>query len=202
MAGRLSTQVQTAKLSTRMPDEDDFFLKNIKAKGFCHVSLTTTPLIAQQNKQKNNMPKDCISLDALQQRMTTTLAAYIKTRQNQAFATFLIAQLIVEQPDLSLVEQELISVWNCLAQNKSKEKIVEVYSNFLNEVYDSKHISFFVMAHRTIDQVVNGDASSAASIQRLLVQVDKVVDVVQTVFKSAITLSIFETVQEIPQSTL
>jgi hypothetical protein len=57
----------------------------------------------------------------------------------------------VEQPDLSLVEQELISVWNCLAQNKSKEKIVEVYSNFLNEVYDSKHISFFVMAHRTID---------------------------------------------------
>jgi hypothetical protein len=43
MAGRLSTQVQTAKLSTRMPDEDDFFLKNIKAKGFCHVSLTTSP---------------------------------------------------------------------------------------------------------------------------------------------------------------
>jgi hypothetical protein len=37
------------------------------------------------------MPKDCISLDALQQRITTTLAAYIKTRQNQAFATFLIA---------------------------------------------------------------------------------------------------------------
>jgi hypothetical protein len=39
MAGRLSTQVQSAKTTTSMADEDDFFLKNIKAKGFCHVSL-------------------------------------------------------------------------------------------------------------------------------------------------------------------
>ena len=76
--------------------------------------------------------------------MNTALALYNQSRQQQAFATFVISQLIKEQPDLSVVEQELISIWCCLEQYKRTELIVEVYSNFLNEVYDNIHIRFFV----------------------------------------------------------
>lgn len=101
---------------------------------------------------------------------------------------------------MSLVEQELISVWNCLENFKKTELIVEVYSNFLNEIYDIHHIKFFVQTHRVIDQVVNGDASIDANLKKFQVQVDKVVDIVTTVFKTPAAMSIFD--QEIPHATL
>ena len=47
--------------------------------------------LEEREAQRAELRRIIEDLDALQQRMTTTLAAYIKTRQNQAFATFLIA---------------------------------------------------------------------------------------------------------------
>lgn len=41
------------------------------------------------------MPRDkCLSIDILQPKMNAYLANYIQTKQSQAFATFVISQLI------------------------------------------------------------------------------------------------------------
>lgn len=52
-----------------------------------------------------------------------------------------------------------------------------------------------------IDQIVNGDQSSG-HLSELYVQVDKVVDIVDQIFKNSSALSLFEGTQmlEVPQA--
>ena len=73
------------------------------------------------------------------------------------------------------------------------------------------HIYFFVQSHRIIDQVVNGDMSNTggdngviSNLNNLYVKVERVVDIVEDIFKTSSALSLFEnsSLLEIPYSQL
>ena len=71
------------------------------------------------------------------------------------------------------------------------------------------HINFFVQTHKIIDQVVNGDACHdkdflPQSLSRTYVQAERIVDVVENIFKTSSALSLYEDTMllEIPYSTL
>lgn len=72
------------------------------------------------------------------------LQSYFDTNQSQSFAAYMIQQFVQKQPDLKVVESQLLSIWNCIEQNKHHDLIVTVYSNFLNEIFVGNHIAFFV----------------------------------------------------------
>jgi hypothetical protein len=73
--------------------------------------------------------------------------------------------LLQSQTDLSLVEQEIIIIWNSVENYTARELLVTVYRNFLRNVYSTMHIYFFVQSHRIIDQVVNGDQAVSNIVQ-------------------------------------
>lgn len=93
-----------------------------------------------------------------------------------------------------MVEVELIQIWNAIDAYKDEDLLVKVYNNFVNDVFKSYHISFFCQTHRVIDQVVNGDLShnDRKSISHTFVKVERVVDIVSSVFKSGNVLSLFD----------
>lgn len=97
-------------------------------------------------------------------------------------------------------------MWNCIEQNKSQELLVNVYSNFLNDVFTANHIAFFTQTHKVIDQVINGDISNEqnAVLATLYVKVERVVDIVEAIFKMSSALSLFEgtSMLEVPFSQL
>jgi len=113
------------------------------------------------------------------------------------------------QADLAIVEKELIETWNAVREYKTEEILVTVYSNFVNDVFGAMHIQFFVQTHKIIHQVVNGDSShdrvhQADSLNRTYVQAERIVDVVESIFKTSSALSLYEDtlLLEIPYSTL
>ena len=87
------------------------------------------------------------------------------------------------------------------------ELLVTVYQNFLRNIYSTLHIYFFVQSHRIIDRVINGDNYVKEDIQTLAeeyIPVERVVDIVEEIFKTSSALSLFEntTVLEIEYSRL
>ena len=79
-----------------------------------------------------------------------------------------------------------------------------VYSNFLNDVFQGQHIAFFVQTKKVIDQVVNGDSDhgDVINLASMYVKVERVVDIVDHIFKMSSALSLFEgtSMLEVPQS--
>ena len=101
----------------------------------------------------------------------------------------------------------MIETWNAVREYKAEEILVTVYSNFVNDVFGVMHIMFFVQTHKIIDQVVNGDARGshqAMSLNRTYVQAERIVDVVESIFKTSSALSLYEDTMllEIPYATL
>ena len=95
----------------------------------------------------------------------------------------------------------------------ARELLVTVYRNFLRNIYSTMHIYFFVQSHRIIDQVVNGDQAVSnivhggdeavnANLSNLYVKVERVVDIIEDIFRTSAALSLFENSQllEIPYS--
>ena len=87
------------------------------------------------------------------------------------------------------------------------ELLVTVYQNFLRDVYSTLHIYFFVQSHRIIDRVINGDTAETLIMNSLAdeyIPVERVVDIVEDIFKTSSALSLFEntTVLEIEYSRL
>ena len=79
----------------------------------------------------------------------------------------------------------------------------------MNDVFEATHIQFFVQTHKIIDQVVNGDSSyskvnQAETLNSLYVPAERIVDVVENIFKTSSALSLYEDTMllEIPYSTL
>ena len=102
-------------------------------------------------------------------------------------------------------------MWNSVENYMARELLVTVYRNFLRNVYSTQHIFFFVQSHKIIDQVVNGDITSVShgfevptDLSNLYVRVERVVDIVEDIFKTSSALSLFENSQllEIPYSQL
>ncbi len=123
----------------QLEDPEDFFLKAIKSKGFCH------------GKRRETMLQDkFMKIEELQVKLKPGLRSYTHLKMSQPFASYIIQQLIKQQPDLSVIERELISVWNCIEHTKHTE-LGKVYSNFLNDVFTANQMAFFVQAHRVID---------------------------------------------------
>lgn len=145
-------------------------------------------------------------INVLHAKMQPGVFGFISSNQTQSFANYLIQQLIKGQPDLSVITDELVSIWNCIEQNNQTDKIVNIYFNFLNEIFTASHITFFVQAHRVIDQVINGDVSHGqfSDLLTLKVKVERVVDIASSIFKMSSALALFEGTQmtEIPHSML
>lgn len=75
------------------------------------------------------------------------------------------------------------------------ELLVTVYQNFLRDVYSTMHIYFFTQSHRIIDRVLNGDAEGSLghnSLANEYIPVERVVDIVEDIFKTSSALSLFE----------
>ena len=108
--------------------------------------------------------------------------------------------------DLADVNQELCAIWNAVDHYSAMELLVTVYKNFLRNIYSTLHIYFFVQSSRIIDRVINGDSSSARdhNLAEEYIQVERVVDIVEAIFKTSSALSLFEntTILEIEYSRL
>lgn len=106
-------------------------------------------------------------------------------------------------PDLRVVESELSAIWRCVTKNKTSN-VGLVYYNFLNDIYTFNHIAFFVQTHKIIDQVVNGDdvEQPQDNLAGMSVMVDKVVDIVDHLFKSTVKEGLVEGVTEIPHAQI
>lgn len=97
--------------------------------------------------------------------------------------------------DLSHVNEELCLIWTTVDHHRDMELLVTVYQNFLRDVYSTMHIYFFTQSHRIIDRVLNGDAESNFSHNSLAneyIPVERVVDIVEDIFKTSSALSLFE----------
>jgi len=84
---------------------------------------------------------------------------------------------------------------------------VTVYQNFLRDVYSTLHIYFFTQSHRIIDRVINGDYDEGQGRHSLAdeyIPVERVVDIVEDIFKTSSALSLYEntTILEIEYSRL
>lgn len=110
------------------------------------------------------------------------------------------------QGDLKIVSKELVEIWNCIEALKESELLVTVYGNFLNDIFQANHVAFFTQTHKVIDQVINGDISNEqqSNLARQYVRVERVVDIVENIFKTSAALSLFEgtTMLEVPYSQL
>ena len=103
--------------------------------------------------------------------------------------------------------RELCAIWNAVDHHRDMELLVTVYQNFLRNIYSTLHIYFFVQSHRIIDRVINGDNYVNTEVQTLAeeyIPVERVVDIVEEIFKTSSALSLFEntTVLEIEYSRL
>lgn len=69
-----------------------------------------------------------------------------------------------------------------------------MYAKFFNDVWQANHIAFYMQSHMAIDQVVNGDIAMniKGSLENQLVKVERVVDIVQNVFKMSSGMSLLE----------
>jgi len=78
--------------------------------------------------------------------------------------------------------------------HKDIELLVTVYQNFLRDVYSTLHINFFTQTHRIIDRVINGDyeVGQRHSLANEYIPVERVVDIVEDIFKTSSALSLFE----------
>lgn len=116
----------------------------------------------------------------------------------------MIQKLLKSQSDLAVVQGELLGIWNCLDLNQSS-LLVETYTKFLNEIWTSGHIAFFIQTHMVIDQVINGDVAfhTRGNLQAMLVKVERVVDIIQNLFKMSSAMSLLENtdVLEVPFAT-
>jgi len=170
-------------------------MTSIKKKGFCHSQKPDQLRSAQ-----------VISIEDLQLKVDQYLFSYVLTGQQMPFANYIVQKLLQSQSDLNFVEHELVSIWNCIEQNKDQELLITVYGNFLNDIFMANHIAFFIQTHKVIDQVVNGDSShdQVANLARIYVKVERVVDIVENIFKASAALSLFEGSQmlEVPFSQL
>ena len=94
------------------------------------------------------------------------------------------------------MNNELCSIWCAVDHHRDIELLVTVYENFLRDIYSTVHIYFFVQAHRIIDRVINGDGDGQVlgrgSLADEYIPVERVVDIVEEIFKSSAALSIFE----------
>ena len=97
---------------------------------------------------------------------------------------------------MDTVNKELCSIWCAVDHHRDIELLVTVYENFLRDIYSTVHIYFFVQAHRIIDRVINGDGDGQVlgrgSLADEYIPVERVVDIVEEIFKSSAALSIFE----------
>ena len=104
------------------------------------------------------------------------------------------------------MNQELCAIWNAVDHYSAMELLVTVYKNFLRNIYSTLHIYFFVQSSRIIHRVINGDSSSASghSLAEVYIPVERVVDIVESIFKTSSALSLFEntTILEIEYSRL
>jgi hypothetical protein len=105
-----------------------------------------------------------------------------------------------------VIESELVAIWNAIDQHKDEELLITVYCNFLNDIFQANHIDFFIQTHRVIDQVCNGDIchDRGSILSHLYVKVERVVDIVENIFKTSAALSLFEGSQmlEVPYCQL
>lgn len=93
------------------------------------------------------------------------------------------------------MNEELCLIWTTVDHHRDMELLVTVYQNFLRDVYSTMHIYFFTQSHRIIDRVLNGDAESNFSHNSLAneyIPVERVVDIVEDIFKTSSALSLFE----------
>lgn len=137
-----------------------------------------------------------MSVEELSMKIESQLATYMDMQQKQPFANFLIQQFLINQGDLDTVNNELCSIWCAVDHHRDIELLVTVYENFLRDIYSTVHIYFFVQAHRIIDRVINGDGDGQVlgrgSLADEYIPVERVVDIVEEIFKSSAALSIFE----------
>ena len=98
------------------------------------------------------------------------------------------------QSDLADVNHELLNIWIAVDHHRDMELLVTVYQNFLRDVYSTMHIYFFVQSHRIIDRVINGDSDHEGlnSLTDEYIPVERVVDIVEEIFKTSSALSLFE----------
>ena len=95
--------------------------------------------------------------------------------------------------DLTNVNDELCLIWATVDHHRDMELLVTVYMNFLRDIYSTLHIYFFVQSHRIIDRVLNGDGTTACNIlANEYIPVERVVDIVEDIFKTSSALSLFE----------
>ena len=81
---------------------------------------------------------------------------------------------------------------------------IAVYADFLNNEFTANHISFFVQTKQVIEQVCTGEFDPDALLSTLYVKVDKVVIVVDAIFKNSSAMALFEgtSMYEVPQAQL
>ena len=57
-----------------------------------------------------------------------------------------------------------------------------MYRRFLNDIYQAHHVQFWVETQKIIDKVANGDALTVGNISEHSIKVERVVDIVHSVF--------------------
>ena len=107
------------------------------------------------------------------------------------------------------VSQELCAIWCAVDHYRDIELLVTVYQNFLRDIFSTMHIYFFIQSHRIINRVINGDHAVTQSahfttLNEMHIPVERVVDIVEEIFKTSSALSLFEntTILEIEYSRL
>lgn len=90
-------------------------------------------------------------MEEMQEKIEEHMFAYHSVGSQLSFGNFIITRMLQSKGDLQFVERELVNIWNGSEYYKDKELLVQVYYNFLNDIYSGSHINFFVQTHKIID---------------------------------------------------
>lgn len=97
----------------------------------------------------------------------------------------------------------MCAIWRAVDHYRDFELLVTVYQNFLRDVYSTMHIYFFIQSHRIINQVINGDeaviqnAETIMNLSVMHIHVERVVDIVEEIFKTSSALSLLENTNQV-----
>jgi len=104
---------------------------------------------------------DIYEYDELCRTIETYMYQYNQSNFEGNLATYIINSLIRSSSDLTLVSDNILTIWASVVHYRRTDELVRVYNDFLNDKLKGRlHLPFFIKINRVISRVIYGDQFS------------------------------------------
>ena len=166
----------------------EIFFRTIQQRGFLN----------KQTQEQLMSRAKIYDLEKLVIRLEGMMDLFVSQNSQQTLAVFIINNLLQTEPELNLVEQELLSIWATLQEYKDRDTLIMMFNDFVNDVLKGPtHLLFYMHCQKVISQLINGDQSrkSTSSRNQLTSQhfkMDRISELIPKIFTPTTLLQIYE----------